>query len=326
MNSPELLAEKIRSNILVQEETDYAAGIFDVITGRADEKAGEVAPFYKRIMVNLLPLVRALVVVTLFLVNGVGFSPIGCKTQYLFTSKYWYNKQLVIFFIIYFIINLGGYTITKLSDPRRQFTLSIVALFLFNILARMGEVWFDKSPSYWPGPLTYFGLVVFPLISIYVLDDMRRYLTVNYALNTSKSTIDNLKKVEMGLMGLVGIIMISGFIKAIYESKKSTGKNFNFILFLFGAPMALKGSKNISNIASCSSKLFNKFNRETNFNKVKPSGINALLTYFLIISMMIFSGFLITNKKDVKKYLDDKISTLKPGNKKLNKKMKSEIN
>ena len=134
-------------------------------------------------------------------------------------------------FIIYFIINLGGYTITKLSDPRRQFFLSIGALLLFNILARMGEVWFDKNPSYWPGPLTYFGVVVLPLICIYVFDDMRRYLTVNYALNTSKSTIDNLKKVEVGLMIAVALIMVVGFIKAMIESKEKTGKNFNFILF-----------------------------------------------------------------------------------------------
>ena len=325
MDSSELLAEKIRSNILVQSEPDYAEGIFDVITGRSDENPGEIAPLYKRFLVNLLPLVRALVVVTLFLVNGVGFSPIGCKTQYLFTSKFWYNKQLVIFFIIYFIINLGGYTITKLSDPRRQFFLSIGALLLFNILARMGEVWFDKHPSFWPGPLTYFGLVVFPLISVYVLDDMRRYLTVNYALNTSKSTIDNLKRLQIGLIGLIGLIMTVGFVKAIIESKQKTGKNFNFILFLFGAPMALKGTKKIVETV-CSDKLFNKFNKETNFKSVKSGGVRALFAYFMIILMLIFSGFLVTNKKDVEKFFRDKLTPLKTKNKGLKKKAENEIN
>lgn len=325
MDSSELLAEKIRSNILVQEEADYTAGIFDVITGRSDENPGEIPPLYKRVMINLLPLIRALVVVTLFLVNGIGFSPIGCKTQYLFTSKYWYNKQLVIFFIIYFIINLGGYTITKLSDPRRQFFLSIGALLLFNILARMGEVWFDKNPSYWPGPLTYFGVVVLPLICIYVFDDMRRYLTVNYALNTSKSTIDNLKKVEVGLMIAVALIMVVGFIKAMIESKEKTGKNFNFILFLFGAPMALKGSKKMVE-SVCSKKLFDRFNRETHFNKVKSTGIEALFAYFIVIIMLIISGFLITNKKDVEKFFREKLSPLKTKNSTLKKKAENEIN
>ena len=324
MDSTELLGEKIRNNILVQEEADYAAGIFDIATGRGDENPGEVPPLYKRVMVNLLPLVRALVVVTLFLVNGIGYSPIGCKTQYLFTSKFWYNKQLVIFFIIYFIINLGGYTITKLSDPRRQFTLSIGALLLFNILARMGEVWFDKKPFYWPGPMTYFGLVVFPLISIYVVDDMRRYLTVNYALNTNKSTIDNLKKVELGLMVLVGVIMLVDFIKAIIESKEKTGKNFDFILFLFGAPMALKGSKKVVN-ELCSKKLFDKLNKETGFQKVKSGGVQALFTYFMIIVMLIFSGFLITNKKDVEKFFREKLTPLKTKNKTLKKKSEEKI-
>ena len=325
MDSSELLSEKIRSNILVQEEPDLTAGIFDAITGRADESPGEIAPLYKRILINLLPLIRGLVVVTLFLVNGIGFSPIGCKTQYLFTSKYWYNKQLVIFFIIYFVINLGGYTITKLSDPRRQFFLSIVALFMFNVLARMGEVWFDKHPSYWPGPLTYFGLVVFPLISIYIFDDMRRYLTVNYALNTSKSTIDNLKKIELGLMISVGLIMIIGFVKAIIESKEKAGKNFDFILFLFGAPMALKGSKKVVE-TMCSTKLFNKFNRETKFKTVKSSGIRALFSYFMIITMLIVSGFLITNKSEVEKFFREKLTPLKTKNNTLKKKSENEIN
>jgi hypothetical protein len=55
MDSSELLAEKIRSNILVQEEPDYTQSIFDVFTGRSDENPGEIAPLYKRFLVNLLP-------------------------------------------------------------------------------------------------------------------------------------------------------------------------------------------------------------------------------------------------------------------------------
>ena len=42
MDSSELLAEKIRSNILVQEEPDYTESIFDIFTGRTDENPGEI--------------------------------------------------------------------------------------------------------------------------------------------------------------------------------------------------------------------------------------------------------------------------------------------
>ena len=44
---------------------------------------------------------KALIILTLIMVSGLGYIPLGCKTQYLFSDKYWYNKQLVIFFIIY---------------------------------------------------------------------------------------------------------------------------------------------------------------------------------------------------------------------------------
>ena len=325
MDANVLLEEKIRTNIDVQEETSYTTGIFNTLMGKFSEAPGEISPLYKRLLENFLPLVRALVVVTLFLVNGIGFSPIGCKTQYLFTSKFWYNKQLVIFFIIYFIINLGGYTIVKLSDPRKQFILSIAGLLLFNILARMGEVWYDTKPFFWPGPLTYFGLALFPLVLIYVIDDMRRYMMANYALNTSRNTITTLKKIEIALMIIVSIIMLVGFIKAYFISKKSTGKNFNFILFLFGAPIALKNSKKLVN-TTCSDILYKQFDKETKYSTAESTGIRALLGYFGLIIILITSGFFIVNKKDITEYLKSKIDPLKEQNKNLNKKSENRIN
>ena len=47
--------------------------------GKFSEAPGEISPLYKRLLENFLPLVRALVVVTLFLVNGIGFSPIDVR-------------------------------------------------------------------------------------------------------------------------------------------------------------------------------------------------------------------------------------------------------
>ena len=42
--------------------------------------------------------------------------------------------------------------------------------------------------------------------------------------------------------------------------------------------------------------------------------------------MLIFSGFLVTNKKDVEKFFRDKLTPLKAKNKTLKKKAKNEIN
>ena len=323
MNPQVLLQEEARTNINVQEENEYIPDIENKAFGSKEESPGEAPPLYKRILMNFLPLIRALVVVTLFLVNGVGVSPIGCKTQYLFTPKYWYNKQLVIFFIIYFIINLGGYTITKLSDPRRQFILSILGLILYNGLARLGEVWFDKKPWYWPGPLTYFGLAIFPLVMIYVVDDMRRYMIANYSINANRNTIKSIQLFEKALMVIVSLIGIVGFIKAINESKKMHGKNFNFILFLFGAPMALKGAKKAIQQV-CTKQLFNKYDREVGYKAISSGtdGIRALMGYFSIVSLMIFSGFLIMNKKEIVKFIKSKTENLKDADKEDLKKIK----
>ena len=49
------------------------------------------------------PIFKALTMIMIFIVSNLGYSPLGCKTQYLFSNKFWYNKQLVIFFVIYFV-------------------------------------------------------------------------------------------------------------------------------------------------------------------------------------------------------------------------------
>lgn len=223
MDEQVLLKQQQESNINVKEEKSYLSGPWTALTkiaGYGEENPGEAPPFYKRILLNILPLFKALVIISLFLVNGIGFSPLGCKTQYLFSPKFWFNKQFVIFFIIYFIINLGGYTVSILSDPNRQLILSIVCLIFYNIIARLGEVWFDKHPLYWPGPLTYFGVIVWPLILLYIADDMRRYLMASHAVSAGKNEIDSIKWIELGLMGVIAIVAIIGFYKAIKQSKK----------------------------------------------------------------------------------------------------------
>ena len=274
-----------------------------------EEDPGEAAPFHKRILLNILPLFKALVIISLFLVNGIGFSPLGCKTQYLFSPKFWFNKQFVIFFIIYFIINLGGYTVSILSDPNRQLILSIVCLIFYNIIARLGEVWFDKHPLYWPGPLTYFGVIVWPLILLYIADDMRRYLMASHAVSAGKNEIDSIKWIELGLMGVIAIVAIIGFYKAIKQSKKTYGKNFEFISFLFGAPMILKGCQNKKGRTIVHLSLFAKYDKMTKSEPVSGAkGFSGLLIFWIAISGFIALGSLSFKGKKLKKNIRKKLA------------------
>ena len=311
MDEQVLLKQQQESNINVKEEESYLSGPWTALTkiaGYGEENPGEAPPFYKRILLNILPLFKALVIISLFLVNGIGFSPLGCKTQYLFSPKFWFNKQFVIFFIIYFIINLGGYTVSILSDPNRQLILSIVCLIFYNIIARLGEVWFDKHPLYWPGPLTYFGVIVWPLILLYIADDMRRYLMASHAVSAGKNEIDSIKWIELGLMGLIAIVAIIGFYKAIKQSKKSYGKNFEFISFLFGAPMILKGAKT-RKAELCTSELFKKYDKITKSEPVSGAkGFSGLLIFWIAISGFIALGSLSFKGKKLRKNIRKKLA------------------
>jgi len=311
MDEQVLMRQQQESNINVMGEEDYMSGTWSVLTnisGYVEEAPGKKPPIYKRILSNIIPLFKALVIISLFLVNGIGFSPLGCKTQYLFSPKFWFNKQFVIFFIIYFIINLGGYTVSILSDPNRQLILSIVCLIFYNIIARLGEVWFDKHPLYWPGPLTYFGVIVWPLILLYIADDMRRYLMASHAVSAGKNEIDSIKWIELGLMGVIAIVAIIGFYKAIKQSKKSYGKNFEFISFLFGAPMILKGAKT-RKAELCTSELFKKYDKITKSEPVSGAkGFSGLLIFWIAISGFIALGSLSFKGKKLKKNIRKKLA------------------
>ena len=303
MDNIVLNAERNRTNIPVIEENRYLTGIWEALRPKG-AVPGEKANFLKRMVQNTLPILKALVVITLFLLNRIGFSPLGCKTEYLMTSRFWYNKQVVIFFIIYFIINLGGYTISKLTDPTKQLILSIICLVLYNIIGRLGEVWFMKKLYFYPGPLTYFGLVAFPLVALYIIDDMRRYMIAMNGIQDKVKNIDTLRSVEIGLISTILLIIVVGLWKAIGESKKQFGKNFTFISFLFGAPMALIGKTTVDP-GHCTNKKFKQFDKEVGYTTVAggKKGMGLLLGMWGFIITLIGTGIILFNKRDISKKL-----------------------
>jgi hypothetical protein len=303
MDQTVLNNQKKNSNISVTEEVKKLTGIWGTESeSRQDYKnPGERSGFLKIILDNSLPLLKAVVIITLFLLNGVGFSPLGCKTQYLMSSKFWYNKQMVVFFIIYFIINLGGYTISKLTNPVKQLILSIACLLLYNIVGRLGEVWFSKNPYFYPGPITYFGLVAFPLVTLYIIDDMRRYLIAEHSLIKKKNNIDALRITEMVLISIIALITIVGFWKAFNLSKIAHGKNFIFISFFFGAPMALIGKSKNKFSDHCTNAIFHKFKKDIGSNKVIDSSksLTPLVGIWTFIIALIGGSIALFNKSEL---------------------------
>ncbi len=287
MDTATLIRLRQRTNIPVTEEAKHTE-----ILGALQSKA---KLWSNLILPDIIPILKALVIVTLWLTSGLGYTPIGCKTQYLFSDRYWYNKQLVIFFIIYFIINVGGEAVTKLKNPVQEFALSIITWLLFNIIGRLGKIWLDKSPWFWPSPLTWFGAIALPLVTMYILDDIRRYFIAEHALKDSERKISLIKNIEMGLIGIVCVFLIVGFIRALLQEKKLLGKSFAFIPFFFGLQL-VKGKRT----AKCTAAQFLQIRKELKKVRKKTTGAENLLFTGLFISVILGLGYLLPYYEKIK--------------------------
>ena len=286
MNATTLIKLRQRSNILVTEQVKQKEAVRNIKT--------KAKLWSDLLLPDIIPIFKALVIVTLFLISGLGYTPLGCKTQYLFSDRYWYNKQLIIFFIIYFIVNIRGEAVTELTNPLQEFILSVITWILFNMIASLGKIWLAKTPWYWPGPLTWFGAIALPLVTMYILDDMRRYFIAEHALKDSETKINIIKNVEMGIILLVFLMLIIGFIKAFNAERNAIGKTFQFLPFFFGFPQT-SGNKTLS--TKCTKATFIKINKEIKKSAgqlPQPKGKLLLMTG-LFISTILGFGYILPN-------------------------------
>ncbi len=189
---------------------------------------------------NLVPILRAVLLITLLIIGGMGYSPVGCKTQYMFTDKYWYNKQIVIFLILYLVVNLRSSWQRREKEPFAVLRGTTIAFVVFNAVARMGDAWLT-GPLADMGPATWFGLVLFPLVVLYILDDTRRYYKAIAGKGQYTHAINILYKTEIVLLAAICVLIAVGFFKSYSGARRKSKGKLNFWKFLFGAPIA--GSK-----------------------------------------------------------------------------------
>ena len=278
-----------RSNILVREERTT---LRDPLYGK--ETPGKPITIERRFISHIIPILKAFVIITLFVMNGSGYSPLGCKIQYLMSDKFWFNKQIIIFFIIYFIINLGGETISKLTNPIQQLIISICTLILYNIIARLGDIWWDKNPWYWPGPMSWFAILVFPLLSIYILDDLRKYYIAENASLIYGNSIDAIKSIEIGMILVSLVLIVWGFLKAVLEARGKYKAAFSFFKFLFGGPL--------TEDSACSGMDFNKYKKELKTNNKKTNIFGSTILVGLILFVTFSIGYVAVYKSKIEKY------------------------
>lgn len=241
------------------------------------------------IIASASPIFKALTMIIIFIVSNLGYSPLGCKTQYLFSNKFWYNKQLVIFFVIYFVINLRS-NASHGASPNDLFIISLFVWILYNVASRLGETWAIMQSPFWPGPLTWFGVLTFPLIILFIINDARKYYITIDKVDKYDSTIKILYHSELVLMFSIISILVVGFIKSYQEQSNRWGKRFKFWQYFFG----VNDSKNPA--TQCDKDNFREYAREIEKATNKPVTRNStnvkftsLLPEIAILVSIIFS-------------------------------------
>ena len=265
-----------------------------------DSKINKGDTWTHNIVNNTAPMFKALTIIMIYIVSNLGYSPVGCKTQYLFSNKFWYNKQLVIFFVIYFVINLRSNAAHGGAAPNDLFIMSIIVWLLYNITSRLGETWAIMQSPLWPGPLTWFGLLTFPLILLFIINDSRKYYISIDKTNVYDTTIKILYHVEIVLMVSILLLIGIGFIRSYQEQSKKWGKKFKFLQFFFGI------EDNDNPATQCNSKTFRQYDRE--IRKATKTSVDipvTLLSFLPELSLITFVILMIT-------YMPNIMSTLTP--------------
>jgi len=262
-----------------------------------DSKISKGDSWTHNVVNSAAPMFKALTIIMIYIVSNLGYSPVGCKTQYLFSNKFWYNKQLVIFFVIYFVINLRSNAAHGGAAPNDLFIMSIVVWTLYNITSRLGETWAIMKSPIWPGPLTWFGLLTFPLILLFIINDSRKYYIAIDKTNVYDMTIKILYYVEIVLMVAILLLIGIGFIRSYQEQSKRWGKKFKFWQFFFG----IQDNKNPA--TKCN---FREY--ETDIRNATKKSVNIPVTILSFVPELL----LLTTVILTVTYLPNVISTITP--------------
>jgi len=211
-----------------------------------------------------------LICITLGVLNV--YSIFGCKSRYLQTTEV-YQTQVVIFFVFLiniFIVSAENYRSTRRVVPTvLSMLLAGIALLLFNIIAKSGDMWAFFSIPFWPTPMTWWGLIMNIMMFVVVLD-----INKHYWISKGKKTFGSKEKDNANwyrnlesivISGLIVTIII-GFVKQFYIQKKALKNNFNFLKFLFGTGIEDKELTKLSEETKghCKIKAFKNFDKEVN--------------------------------------------------------------
>ena len=198
----------------------------------------DITPFYNSVLSIIKITIMATVALSLSF--NVWRGTFGCKDIFI-TENYKWIKQISVLLMIFigiFVLKAEQETFTH--DPIPTWISLIAALatwILFNTITNVGDSWLFYSSPFWPGPMTWWGLVFVIAITVYILDNQRLYWRENKI--EKKREISELNanyygNLELILIVVFLIIIKYRFIVELFKAKKRQKDKFNFIDFFFG--------------------------------------------------------------------------------------------
>ena len=141
---------------------------------------------FKPLFYNTLAICKTLILISCIGLGAMGiYSVFGCKARYLqYTSPF--QTQLVLFFVFFINVFIVSAEIphpttdtlsSKITGPN---TISLgfaafICLIIFNIISKLGNTWAFYRVPFYPGPLTWWGIIMFSMVLIFALDNTRIY-------------------------------------------------------------------------------------------------------------------------------------------------------
>jgi hypothetical protein len=244
---------------------------------KGPNKEISLVPLYNS-SVDTFKTVIILLVTTLATLNV--YQTFGCKSQYLqYTRPYQY--QLALFLAIF--INIFIVSVQNSSDSENNiftstpalFIYSLFALIIINMVARIGNSWAVFRTPFWPGPFSWWGIIMLSAILIFIFDINRIYwrdLNKNTYGSSEKENEKFYENIELATLFITTIAFIGRFIIEIFKKKSELKDKFNFINFLFGIedPNKIINNKTLSRRGHfCKESVFKQFDKEVKVGRKK---------------------------------------------------------
>lgn len=202
---------------------------------------------------NIIKIVRSLILIVIIMFATMDiYKTIGCKAQYIRLNSKSTSQQIIFLTIFLLVFILSAETINPMMGRvisfGKMFFAAIIVWILFNIITQAGETWAFFSSPFWPGPLTFWGVILLFMCSLYVIDIIKQYWQYRKEKIIAEGAptqnyIVTLETIEKGIIGILICLIGYGYYQTLMSEKKRLKNKFSFYNFVFNRIIETKNPK-----------------------------------------------------------------------------------